>query len=277
MAAPGLRSDTRARELTVTDDIGGCLRRARKERALSLSDLAARTKLAIHVLQAIERNQFDRLPGGIFRKAYVRMLASEVGLDPEQMAARYCAEFEPSPAPPPVEDSNAAVQAKWIEQLTPPRRSILMLIAVAAPAAAWFALQPGPLPPAVMTPVGADQSVAPAPAITLVHTSGTDREVVPPRRTMPIRIEIAAIGPSWITADADGDRVTYRLIEPGERLTLEANALISLRLGDAAAVLISINDGAPRSFGGHGEVIDLAVTPDNVDSLRSGAETASGG
>ena len=44
--------------------------------------------------------------------------------------------------------------------------------------------------------------------------------------------------------------------------------MISLRLGDAGSVMVSINDGAERSFGGDGERDHLAVTPDNVDRLR---------
>src|SRR5688572_15490370 len=74
----------RLREMAhlLTDDIGARLRRAREQRRWSLPDVAKRTKLSIDVLQAIERNDFASLPGGMFRKAYVRMLAVEVGLDP---------------------------------------------------------------------------------------------------------------------------------------------------------------------------------------------------
>ena len=86
--------------MPVRDDIGGRLREAREQRGLSLPDAARRTKLSIHVLQAIERNDFDSLPGGMFRKAYVRTLAEEVGLNPNELAADYRARFEPSAEPP---------------------------------------------------------------------------------------------------------------------------------------------------------------------------------
>ena len=259
----------------MTDDIGGRLRRARMERDLSLSDLAARTKLAIHVLQAIERNQFDRLPGGMFRKAYVRMIAVEVGLDPEEMAAGYCARFEPSPTPPLVADGNATRQAKWVEQLTPsPKRSIATLLALAAPAAAWFMLQRGPARSDALTSDGADAAAAPLTAITLLHTNGARDEVASmiDMPNPPLRIEIAAVGWCWITADTDGTRAIYRLVEPGERVVLEGRELIAVRLGDAGSVMVSINDGAPRSFGGRGEVINLAVTPENAAGLRGSEE-----
>ena len=257
------------------EDIGGHLRRARKDCNLSLSDLAARTKLAVHVLQAIERNQFDRLPGGMFRKAYVRMLAAEVGLDPDVMAAEYCAQFEATPEPPPVPGGDAAVEAKWIDQLTPsPKRSIATLLALAAPAAVWFMLQRDPAPPD-MPPGDEDAAtVLPSRAITLLHTNGGDQDVASLIDTsdLPLRIEIAAIGRCWIAADTDGERAIYRTVDAGERVVLEARDLISLRLGDAGSVMVSINGSAERSLGGDGEVVTLAVTPDNVEGLRGNVD-----
>ena len=82
-------------DCSVTDDIGGRLRRAREQRGLSLHDVARRTKLTIPVVRAIERNDFTALPGGMFHKAYVRTLAVEVGLNPSDIAADYCAWYEP--------------------------------------------------------------------------------------------------------------------------------------------------------------------------------------
>src|SRR5688572_10889175 len=94
----------------VTDDIGGRLLRAREQRGLSLRDTAQRTKLSISVLQAIERNDFASLPGGMFRKAYLRTVAAEVGLNPNEVAADYCAQFEPPVEPLPVINRSTALE-----------------------------------------------------------------------------------------------------------------------------------------------------------------------
>ena len=77
------------RSESIHGDIGGRLRYARKQRGLSLHDAAGRTKLSISVLQALERNDFESLPRGIYRKGYLRSLAGEVGLDPTALAAEY--------------------------------------------------------------------------------------------------------------------------------------------------------------------------------------------
>lgn len=261
----------------MTDDIGGRLRGAREQRDLSLSDLATRTKLPVHVLQAIERNDFASLPGGMFRKAYVRTVAAEVGLNPDQIASDYSSRFEPSGAPPAVLDRDAALQAEWIEQLTPsPRRSIARLVTLAVAAVAWFMLRSDPGQPNVpIDDVAGDAVMASMlqPAATALSDDRQPDAVAPQpsdalTSDVPLRIEMAATSLCWIAAEADGERVLYRLVEPGEQLVLEGHHMISLRLGDAGAVRLSINAGASRSFGRDGEVVDLEVTPHTVEDLN---------
>ncbi len=80
-------------------DIGACLSSARQTRGLSLRDVAERTKISVAALNAIEHNQFARLPGGVWRQAYVRAFADEVGLDADTLTRAYKTRFEPeSPA-----------------------------------------------------------------------------------------------------------------------------------------------------------------------------------
>jgi cytoskeleton protein RodZ len=266
--------------VVVTGDVGGRLRNAREERGMSLADAAKRTRLSIAVLQAIERNDFTSLPGGMFRKAYVRTLAAEFGLDPNEVAAEYCARFEPPDATPAV-STDAALEQKWVQQLTPtPRRSIITLAALAAPAVAWFMLQSGPSSREqshhavdAFTPAPASGEGAIALIAELPDTAKA-RANVAEASTVPLRVEMQASGWCWVAAESDGERVMYRLVEPGERLMLEGQNLISLRLGDAGAVTVSINDGPERSLGGNGEVAELEVTPDNVEGLRDGAVMA---
>ena len=255
-------------EHILTDDIGARLRRAREERRWSLPDVAKRTKLSLDVLQAIERNDFASLPGGMFRKAYVRVLAGEVGLDPNEIAADYCAQFEP-PIEPTMQDQQRGLHEQLIEQLAPPaRRPFLTVAGLAGAAAVWFLLRSGPVGPTV---AGDDLTNS------TLRQAGTPTAIVAHPAAVPLRIEMAATGWCWVAAEIDGERVMYRLLKPGERVMLEGQHLISLRLGDAGSVTLSINDGARRSPGRLGEVVELEVTPDNVEGLRNAAaETVSG-
>ena len=65
------------------EDFGGKLRQARERRGISLRQIAASTKISAAALEALERNDISRLPGGIFSRAFVRSYAAEVGLDPD--------------------------------------------------------------------------------------------------------------------------------------------------------------------------------------------------
>lgn len=82
------------------DDFGATLRRAREASGRSLRDLADTTKLGVRTLEALERNQTERLPPGIFRRSVVRAYAREVGLDPEQTLKAFLARH-PDHLPPP--------------------------------------------------------------------------------------------------------------------------------------------------------------------------------
>jgi transcriptional regulator with XRE-family HTH domain len=84
----------------IATDIGSRLRQAREARGLTLRDLAATTKISMTALVAMEHNDFARLPGGLFRKAYVKSFAAEVGLNADELAREYCARFETEPAEP---------------------------------------------------------------------------------------------------------------------------------------------------------------------------------
>ena len=81
------------------DDFGGKLRQARERRGISLRQIAAITKISAAALEALERNDTSKLPGGIFSRAFVRSYAVEVGLDPEQTVREFLERFAQEPPP----------------------------------------------------------------------------------------------------------------------------------------------------------------------------------
>ena len=83
-------------------NFGAALRRAREQRKLSLSDVAARTKVRASLYAALERNDISHWPAGIFRRAFVRAYAETVGLDPDATVRDFLEHFpDPEPAPAP--------------------------------------------------------------------------------------------------------------------------------------------------------------------------------
>src|SRR5579862_1382756 len=74
-------------------DFGSRMRQTREQRGVSLRQIANATKISVSFLEALERNDIARLPGGIFSRAFVRSYAVEVGLDPEETIRDFIGQF----------------------------------------------------------------------------------------------------------------------------------------------------------------------------------------
>src|SRR5689334_10084371 len=68
---------------------GEHLRREREMRGVSLDEISAATRIATRFLRAIESEQWDQLPGGVFNRGFVRAVARYLGLDEEGTVAEY--------------------------------------------------------------------------------------------------------------------------------------------------------------------------------------------
>jgi cytoskeleton protein RodZ len=102
----------------MTPDLGARLKRAREARGVSLRELATRTKISIGSLESMERNDFSRLPGGIFGRSFMRSYASEVGLDPDEIVGSFVAELERR-------EREAAARVAALPEITPDDRRFL--------------------------------------------------------------------------------------------------------------------------------------------------------
>ena len=68
------------------------LRRERKLRRIALREVAEATKINLRYLEALERNDFQHLPGGVFNRGFVRAYAQYIGVDPDGMVNAYLLE-----------------------------------------------------------------------------------------------------------------------------------------------------------------------------------------
>ncbi|MGH9493703.1 MAG: helix-turn-helix domain-containing protein [Candidatus Sulfotelmatobacter sp.] len=68
---------------------GDKFRKAREAKELSLDDVSNVTKISPRMLQAIEDENFDRLPGGVFNKGFIRAYAKHLSLSPEDAITEY--------------------------------------------------------------------------------------------------------------------------------------------------------------------------------------------
>jgi cytoskeleton protein RodZ len=61
----------------------------RKERGISLNQIATATKISVRSLQAIEEGDFRKLPGGIYNTSYIRQYARAIDVDECELIAVY--------------------------------------------------------------------------------------------------------------------------------------------------------------------------------------------
>src|SRR6185436_6815207 len=160
-------------------DFGGTLRAARERRGLSLRQIANATKISIQTLEALEKNDIARLPGGIFSRAFVRSYALEVGLDPETTIQEFMGQFPHDsvtaghPTTSQVEDHEA------VESDRRSASTFLRLVAISVPVAAvvvYFGMAGRPA--SVESPSSAVQ---------------TSREITPPQPPQPEAASAAAV------------------------------------------------------------------------------------
>lgn len=61
----------------------------RKNRGISLQQIASETKIGVRTLEAIERGDFRKLPGGIYDTNYIRQYARAIDYDESVILALY--------------------------------------------------------------------------------------------------------------------------------------------------------------------------------------------
>lgn len=69
----------------MTGSVGAYLRTLREERGMSLGEVSQTTRIPRHMLEALEEDRHDALPGATFVRGYVHGYARVLGEDPERV------------------------------------------------------------------------------------------------------------------------------------------------------------------------------------------------
>lgn len=249
------------------------LRAAREQAGLSVEELSARTRIKVAFLRAIERGEFEQLPGEFFTRAFLRTYARELGLAPDQIVAEYDTSrgVADTPATHPAHTTAAAPKRnddlEWsepgAEQVSLSQRAWPLAALVALVLLVVFLVTPATQDqPSALVPVGTTGVVEPA------EQPLAGAHVAPEPEPDMLRLDIEPRDVLWIAATADGERVVYRLVPQGERITVEGQHELSFRVGNAAAFDYTINGVPGRPVGGPGEVVEFRITRDNHRSFR---------
>src|SRR3954454_11578970 len=78
----------------MANGVGPTLREARKRRQIELSEVEEATRIRPRFLRAIENEEWDVLPGGVYTRGFIRTYAAFLGLDGERLAEDYRRDVE---------------------------------------------------------------------------------------------------------------------------------------------------------------------------------------
>jgi len=285
------------------DDFGGRLRQARERRGISLRQVAANTKIAAAALDALERNDISKLPGGIFSRAFVRSYAVEVGLDPDETVREFLERFNQEAAP-----TAAAVAAEVPEherQFELQQRKAahaLMFAAVLLPVLAlvgFFTLRarssgssradapaattlppldvarggvpdatPAPAPTPAPTPASTSTSTSrpvPAPAPVPAPTPAVARAGNPPAVVGELKLDVHPDAACWVSLTIDGRKVFARMMQSGDHEVHNIQREAVVEVGNAGAFAFSVNGREGKSLGEEGQKKTVKLTQANFN------------
>jgi cytoskeleton protein RodZ len=227
-------------------------------------------------LEALERSDWARLPGGIFTRAFVRAYAHEVGLDPDRTVQEFLAELPPAAAtaasrPVVMEDS---------EQLESDRQAVstairLVLISIPIIAAVIYlstqrATQ-GRNKPASVTEGPASPDPARIASDALQSSPDATPAATAPVVAVPqpsgLTMEIAPKAACWVSVTVDGEPTFSSLMNAGEKRRVTARDEVLVTVGDAGAFAYTLNGSAGKPLGAPGEVVSKRINLANYKDL----------
>lgn len=254
--------------------VGARLREAREKRGVTLRQIANSTRISVMSLEALERSDLSRLPGGIFTRAFIRAYAQEVGLDPDRTIQDFIAELPPESAaatahPAAVEDG---------EKLESDRKAVataIRLILVSVPIVGlvmYYSTHRVPVPPAI-TPAAPVEAPATTPESTAPSVAASPPGQAPgvPGTAHPsatqvssLTMEIAPRASCWVSVTVDGEPTFSGLMSAGDKRAITAREEILVTVGDAGAFAYTLNGSPGRPLGAPGEVVSKRITLANL-------------
>ncbi len=233
----------------------------REERSINLHQIADATHIGVRFLQAIESDNYDILPGGIFNRAFVRKFAKYVGMDEEQALALYERQLEELGGEE-IPRSNY-LRSEEFEEKQPGNSWLfsvimfLLLCAGAYGAAQYFkgqqqkaseeklvsAMTPTPAvtPAAAASPAPeASPSPGASPTPETSPSPGASPAMTPPPGGMVVQLTVTS-GECWVSVKPDGLNTQQALLKAGETKEVTAYEKVLMNLGNYPALNIKVN------------------------------------
>ncbi len=247
--------------------IGETLRRERLQQGLDLQQVSETTKIGTRMLQAMEQNDFSKLPGGVFTRSFIRQYAVALGLQAtaldEQLSHLQSTMEEPvkSEARKDVitegshyslSDYNSARNSgsMWMSL-------VWVVLATAVGGAVYYAMNRPPataVAPSRPAPRPAPQSAPPPESTTPAPVTAAIATPEPVPSDSPVQVILTAKDKAWVSITADGKSQYVGDMQTDEKRTVQARERVKLVAGNAGALEISLNGKPVDPIGPKGQV-----------------------
>ena len=250
---------------------GVSLKRERELRGISLAEISKTTKISVRLLEAIEKDRFDILPEGVFRKSFIKSYAKYLGMNEEQILHEYDLQVQPSaasqPAPekPSVSFRDSSAESKRALSLT----FGILLVLLAVGLGFWYftrasrkeevAPPAAQVAPAAQAPTERPHTETTLPAASAATPLQTQVTSPPPASTSGVAGQ--AVSPA-------GDPSTLKVLgelakkpEPPAPVEPDGSSTLELTVEAQDAAWISVKSGENILFSGLMNPSDLKKFP----------------
>jgi len=256
--------------------IGERLRRQRLQRRISLETVSLETKIGVRLLEAIEAEQFEKLPGGVFRRSFVLQYAHALGIDPDEITAelKQLHQFDeapPLPTPDMIRDRETVSGGGfplWNDMSGMGGSTIGSLLAAVGVMMAcalfysWWQTPRETRPPA-RTEVAAVASPAQPPSVPMQSAPAPETpKPAAPTESAPVRVSLSADEKTWVSVSSDGKNIYSDALQPHETKIVEASEKVRLLIGNAGGLEISLNGKSIGPIGPRGQIRVVELTPE---------------
>jgi cytoskeletal protein RodZ len=279
--------------------VGETLRRERLQKGLGLQQISRETKISARLLEAIETDQFDLLPGGVFAKSFVRQYARFLGLDEEELAAQVEKAIHPDgevpnlPAAPPEPAFKVPRMVEWDgggrsnSSILPALAGVVAVMLVCSAVYAWWqrsrrpVVAPPPIAAARKAPLQPPKPAEVTPAVASNPEAATKTDVsasTPPPETATapveqanppgtLQVSLTADADDWVKVWTDGKVVMSDVLHASQSKRFGAAEALRIRIGDAGSLQMTVNGRPAGPLGPKGQVRNVEVTRDGVHIL----------
>jgi cytoskeleton protein RodZ len=247
---------------------GERLKRERELREVSLDEVAKATRIARRFLEALEDEQWEKLPGGVFGRGFVRSIARYLGLSEENLLSEYDLARGESASPPPQKpEERIPSPPKWM-----PVAAALLLFALLAGVIvgghyAWKAYQAHRAQrrssAMVSLPAAGQTRTVP------VSTTPAGGVAASPAAT-PLDLSVLAAMSARVRVVADGNVVFDAQLPSGENRRFSAAGRLQVTAADASAVLLELNGQKVAPIGPPGSSGTIVLTQKDLRQTTGG-------